>query len=146
MVDKRLRWRARKAAQRAIPLGPCVRCGSTTNVQRHHHDLTKPLEVELLCQKCHAKEDVALGKWGYRVRTSKVCPVCAETFQQGRASQRLCGNPECLREMGRRNAYRRWRAGAPESTDCAPLGTPSFHSKPRPRSGCCGSASIEVSR
>lgn len=33
---------------------PCSECGSPDS-QMHHHDYTKPLEVEWLCRKCHLK-------------------------------------------------------------------------------------------
>jgi hypothetical protein len=45
---------ARIAARRAVPLGPCEVCGSTKNVVRHHDDYGKPLDVRLLCRRCHA--------------------------------------------------------------------------------------------
>jgi hypothetical protein len=32
---------------------PCKLCASTVRVQAHHHDYTKPLDVEWLCFKCH---------------------------------------------------------------------------------------------
>lgn len=31
----------------------CVVCYSDQNVQAHHHDYDKPLEVDWLCYKCH---------------------------------------------------------------------------------------------
>jgi len=36
--------------------GPCNRCGATENIQGHHHDYDKPLDVEWLCPVCHGKE------------------------------------------------------------------------------------------
>ena len=32
----------------------CEDCGSETKLQAHHNDYLKPLEVQWLCQKCHA--------------------------------------------------------------------------------------------
>ena len=32
---------------------PCERCGHAINVQAHHEDYTKPLEVVWLCPPCH---------------------------------------------------------------------------------------------
>jgi hypothetical protein len=32
---------------------PCHRCGTTARVQAHHHDYSKPLDVEWLCFACH---------------------------------------------------------------------------------------------
>jgi hypothetical protein len=55
---------ARKRAQKAIPLGPCVKCGSTISVQRQHRDHSKPLDV------------VLLWKWGVR-------PALDAAYQRG---------------------------------------------------------------
>ena len=34
----------------------CDKCGIETKPQAHHNDYTKPLEVQWLCQRCHAYE------------------------------------------------------------------------------------------
>lgn len=34
----------------------CTRCLSPGNVQAHHRDYSKPLDVVWLCQKCHVEE------------------------------------------------------------------------------------------
>lgn len=31
----------------------CPNCGSTKNIQAHHHDYSKPLEIVWLCSLCH---------------------------------------------------------------------------------------------
>lgn len=37
----------------------CIKCGlKTENLQAHHFDYTKPLEVWWLCSSCHAQEHV----------------------------------------------------------------------------------------
>ena len=35
----------------------CGICGSAENIQGHHKDYNKPLEVDWVCQKCHAELD-----------------------------------------------------------------------------------------
>jgi len=40
----------------------CENCGSTENLERHHKDYSKPLEVVTLCRKCHA----GLHLWNYQ--------------------------------------------------------------------------------
>lgn len=35
--------------------GNCIICGSNKNLVRHHPDYSKPLEVMILCRKCHYK-------------------------------------------------------------------------------------------
>ena len=37
----------------------CGRCGSPRKVQAHHHDYSKPLQVEWLCLVCHMREHYA---------------------------------------------------------------------------------------
>lgn len=55
-----LKYRARNAVSNALRDGrlhrrPC-RCGAK-RVQAHHHDYSKPLDVEWLCFRCHRKDE-----------------------------------------------------------------------------------------
>ena len=34
----------------------CTHCHSKGNIQAHHHDYSKPLDVEWLCTRCHGEE------------------------------------------------------------------------------------------
>lgn len=51
------KYRAHNMAQR-IPMQPCEVCGTTENVERHHDDYSKPMEVRFLCIKHHNKHHV----------------------------------------------------------------------------------------
>uniref|UniRef100_A0A6M3IU94 Uncharacterized protein n=1 Tax=viral metagenome TaxID=1070528 RepID=A0A6M3IU94_9ZZZZ len=65
MIDRRLRWRIRKRAQRAFPvMRRCERCGGGVYLQRHHPRLDQPLRVVVLCQRCHANLHIKNGTWG----------------------------------------------------------------------------------
>lgn len=61
------RWPEKEAARRkvryAVQWGhltpkPCERCGAD-EAQAHHHDYSKPLDVEWLCRPCHTETHVA---------------------------------------------------------------------------------------
>lgn len=50
------RVKARNQARYYIPLkNKCEICGSTENLQRHHPDYSKSLQVMTVCKKCHIK-------------------------------------------------------------------------------------------
>lgn len=40
----------------------CETCPNNTDLQAHHDDYAKPLEVRWLCRSCHIKHHVALRK------------------------------------------------------------------------------------
>lgn len=78
--DDPLKLKAHAAVRRAIRMGvlqrgPCSRCGSTINVESHHADYSKPLEVIWLCHSCHGRisaptnravrkmKQFKMGKW-----------------------------------------------------------------------------------
>jgi hypothetical protein len=40
----------------SIPIGPqCQICGAIENLEKHHPDYSKPLEVITLCRSCHRR-------------------------------------------------------------------------------------------
>lgn len=55
------KFKARSAVSNAIRSGrlvrrPCRGCGSTSKVEGHHPDYSKPLDVVWLCDACHHAE------------------------------------------------------------------------------------------
>ena len=103
----------RKRAQRAYPRpNACERCGNTSSLQRHHPNLNDALSVVILCQACHVKEYVTHGSWGRGPRKEKVCVVCGKGFSDYSHSRvKTCGR-ECLTQLGRLNAFKRWGTGS----------------------------------
>lgn len=99
---------ARKRAQRIIPLTQCLLCGATEHLHRHHPNiLSAPLDVVIVCQHCHRKMDDQDGTRLDRIQPKK-CVVCHQMFLPKRSRAMLCGM-ECIREMGRMTALKRWR-------------------------------------
>lgn len=99
---------ARRMAQRKIPATKCARCGRRdVKLERHHHDYSKPMDVIVLCCKCHRKEDQKLGKI---ISVKKVkCVVCGVVYQPKRSRRSvLCGSSKCRIVYGRSSALRRW--------------------------------------
>ena len=103
----------RKQAQRNIQASKCEICGGTLILQRHHKNGNacdnSPENVEVLCQKCHTQVHVIIGNWGHGTVKPATCKICGELFRPKRTRRStLCGNPECLKETGRRSAALRW--------------------------------------
>lgn len=44
------RWKAERHTSLAVK---CANCGSSENLERHHPNYEKPLEIVTLCQSCH---------------------------------------------------------------------------------------------
>lgn len=55
---------ARNVARFNMVSQPCEVCNSTDNIQRHHHNYTKPLDVIQFCRK-HHKEIHSWDSIGY---------------------------------------------------------------------------------
>ena len=41
---------------RLVPADRCEKCGSASEIEAHHPDYDRPLEVKWLCVKCHRAE------------------------------------------------------------------------------------------
>ena len=103
----------RKQAQRKVKAEACEMCGGGSTLQRHHKngDATdNRLEnISILCQQCHTKVHMMIGSWGQGKVKAATCVVCGEMFKPKRSRRaKLCGNPECAKEHGRRSAGLRW--------------------------------------
>ncbi len=107
----------RKQAQRMYDAKACEMCGGTTTLQRHHRngsatDNSGP-NISILCQSCHTKVHMMIGDWGAGQIRAASCVVCGTVFMPKRSRRaKLCGNPECRKENGRRSAERRWASRA----------------------------------
>lgn len=65
-MDKQIAYRAVRSAIKSGQLirpAECTRCGASPStadgraaIQAHHHDYSKPLDVEWICAKCHRSE------------------------------------------------------------------------------------------
>ncbi len=48
--------RAQLIALRKVPItSACSNCGGNKNLERHHPDYSKPLEIIILCKRCHKR-------------------------------------------------------------------------------------------
>lgn len=108
MLGQRERWAGRKEAQRRYPITStdrCAACCGTETLQRHHKDRNPtnnaPENIEIVCVDCHAKE--------HRRVKPRPCVICRRVYQPERGRRgKLCPDPQCLKEMGRRSAALRW--------------------------------------
>lgn len=54
----------------------CEDCGSTLNIQCHHFDYSKPLEVVWLCRKCHVLLHKNINRRLKEEDYSEECEIC----------------------------------------------------------------------
>ena len=106
-------WKGLKQAQRKFKVEKCEICGGSKTLQRHHKDgnrLNNSAEnVQILCQECHKNEHMKKGTWGKgRILKNKICVICGKSFRPRRARDKICKNKECLKELGRISALKRW--------------------------------------
>lgn len=103
---------ARSLVSKAIKDGalhklPCELCGSSENVQAHHDDYTKPLDVTWLCVKCHkqwhTKNQPIRAEY---VRRAIHCAFCGNVFEPKERHSMYCCDScrlEARREVNRRS-------------------------------------------
>lgn len=97
----------RKRTQRLVSLDgkSCEQCGSTENLQRHHRTYTET-DFQILCQSCHVQADLRDGS--RKRRKTKQCAICGNVFTPSHSKKHKTCSADCLSELGRRNAYKRW--------------------------------------
>lgn len=95
-----------KSARLYPVIPPCQQCGSTYRVSRHHPNYDTHETVEFLCPPCHAKADQRDGT--RRKSPPKTCPICGVVFENYSHSIVKTCSKECLKELGRQNAMKRW--------------------------------------
>lgn len=112
-MNGRKRNTGHREAQRKYAAEECPLCGGKRNLQRHHRDMNsmnnEPENISILCQTCHKNAHMKSGTWGRGPVKPRNCVICEKEFQPKRNKRgKLCGNPDCLRELGRRSAALRW--------------------------------------
>ena len=110
------KWMARKRAQRAIPNlknMKCLMCATSKNLERHHPNYEEPNRVEILCASCHIKADQRDGT--RRIKQEKACNICGKMFLSSHTKKHNTCSRECLTEIGRINAFKRWHPSGPAS-------------------------------
>lgn len=105
------KWTARKKAQKHIPALVCQECGATENLERHHHDYSKALDVQVLCPPCHVKADQRDGT--RRSMREYRCRHCNTVFLPNQHHAKAC-SPECVRALIIAATTKRW--GPPRLT------------------------------
>lgn len=99
----------RKQSQRLKSLSgeSCCMCGSIEKLQRHHRTYTAE-DFVIVCQPCHTQIHKADGSWGKGSRKIKDCAVCGKPFVPRHSTKHKTCSANCLSELGRLNALKRW--------------------------------------
>jgi hypothetical protein len=103
------RHRARTIAGRYAKIGSkCDKCGTTENLEMHHEDYSKILEVNTLCKQCHEARHLELKQAGIEIPRPSLeelknrhCDNCSKTWPHcGRNRVSVQGRPCSLWEGG----------------------------------------------
>ncbi len=110
------KWMARKRAQRDLPsLGgiTCENCKIEDAKERHHPDYANVDVYQVLCRPCHVEADKRDGH--RRTKQEKRCKVCGKMFIPNHSKKHTTCSRNCLSEIGRLNAMKRWDNGPLEN-------------------------------
>lgn len=99
----------RKQSQRFVSLSGkgCEKCGASGYLNRHHVKMQRKA-IMILCVPCHVREHQKNGT--RRVKRPKSCAVCGKDFMPRHSKKHKTCSPNCLSELGRLNARKRWDA------------------------------------
>ncbi len=110
----------RKAAQRATKTAAtCQECGATGKVERHHPNYAEPTRYQILCAPCHVKADLRDGT--RRTKQTRPCAICGAVFLPSHTKKNVTCGKQCLSELGRRNARKRWAGKLSQTSPVSPL-------------------------
>ena len=100
----------RKRSQRSFPIDgeSCQLCGSKKRVQRHHPN-QDPEVFWVVCQKCHTDIHMKEGSWGKGLKKIRACVICGKEFLPSHSKRNKTCSKNCLSELGRINARKRWQ-------------------------------------
>lgn len=75
------------AANTIVSFDQCEDCGASAKLDAHHEDYSKPLDIQWLCRKCHAKRkrnnqlsDAANAQIGARLKTLRESKGVRQNF------------------------------------------------------------------
>lgn len=106
--------RAAEQAGTLVRPNACDKCGRVGDVQAHHQDYGKPLDIHWLCAQCHADAHLTTPDWVIAARelhsqgfgSTEIARLLGKS--QGAVWKRL--NPERAREIRREDNARRREA------------------------------------
>lgn len=105
----------------AITKQPCEICGET-NVDAHHDDYNKPLDIRWLCRAHHMEWHSKNSP--IRANNTKQCAMCGKSFTFTHRAQKFCSDA-CRRKWNKEKAHQyyldnidKWHQDFAESSWC----------------------------